>query len=136
MGDRIAKTLEEKGGEFYHGYTYSGHPVACAVALKNLEIIEKEGMIETVRNDTGAYLTEALTTAVAGHQLVGQVRGEQHDVGTDHPADELVLVGDVVGELDLTESGEPGVQGLGGEELGEVAVGAGTDDPWSHGHRP
>ena len=60
VGDRIAATLVEKGGEFYHGYTYSGHPVACAVALKNLEIIEREGMIERVRTDTGPYFAQAL----------------------------------------------------------------------------
>ena len=49
VGDRIAGTLVEKGGEFYHGYTYSGHPVACAVALKNLEIMEREGLVDRPR---------------------------------------------------------------------------------------
>jgi len=74
VGDRIASTLVEKGGEFYHGYTYSGHPVACAVALRNLEIIEKEGMIERVRTDTGPYLRKALMERLSGHGLVGEVR--------------------------------------------------------------
>ncbi|MEO1745631.1 MAG: aspartate aminotransferase family protein [Pseudomonadota bacterium] len=74
VGDRVANALTEKGGEFYHGYTYSGHPVACAVALRNLEIIEREGMIERVRDDTAQYLGEALATALADHPLVGQVR--------------------------------------------------------------
>ena len=74
VGDRIAATLVEKGGEFFHGYTYSGHPVACAVALKNLEIIEREGMIERVRTDTGPYFAEALRERIAGHPLVGEVR--------------------------------------------------------------
>lgn len=74
VGDRVAKTLVEKGGEFYHGYTYSGHPVACAVALKNLEIIEQEGMIERVRADTGPYLAKALQERIAPHGLVGEVR--------------------------------------------------------------
>ena len=74
VGDRIAATLVDKGGEFYHGYTYSGHPVACAVALKNLEIIEKEGLIERVRDDTGPYLAQALRARIAGHELVGEVR--------------------------------------------------------------
>ncbi|GLS28667.1 putrescine aminotransferase [Mesorhizobium albiziae] len=74
VGDRIASTLVEKGGEFYHGYTYSGHPVACAVALKNLEIIEREGMVERVKNDTGPYFAEKLQARIAPHGLVGEVR--------------------------------------------------------------
>jgi putrescine aminotransferase len=74
VGDRIASTIVEKGGEFFHGYTYSGHPVACAVALKNLEIIEREGLIERVRDDTGPYLAQALQERIAGHPLVGEVR--------------------------------------------------------------
>ena len=74
VGDRIATTLVEKGGEFYHGYTYSGHPVACAVALKNLEIIEREGLIERVRTDTGPYFAKALAERIAGHPLVGETR--------------------------------------------------------------
>jgi putrescine---pyruvate transaminase len=74
VGDRIASTLVEKGGEFYHGYTYSGHPVACAVALKNLEIIEREGLVERVRTDTGPYFAQMLKERIAGHGLVGEVR--------------------------------------------------------------
>lgn len=74
VGDRIAATLVEKGGEFYHGYTYSGHPVACAVALKNLEIIEREGLVERVRDDTGPYLGEALKAGIGDHAIVGEIR--------------------------------------------------------------
>ncbi|MBD0414971.1 aspartate aminotransferase family protein [Oryzicola mucosus] len=74
VGDRIANTLVEKGGEFYHGYTYSGHPVACAVALKNLEIIEREGLVERVKSDTGPYFAKALRERIAPHPLVGEVR--------------------------------------------------------------
>ncbi|MBO6637255.1 MAG: aspartate aminotransferase family protein [Roseitalea sp.] len=74
VGDRIAKTLVDQGGEFYHGYTYSGHPVACAVALKNLDIIEREGLIDRVREDTGPYLGEALKAGLGDHPLVGEVR--------------------------------------------------------------
>jgi putrescine---pyruvate transaminase len=74
VGDRIAATLVDKGGEFFHGYTYSGHPVACAVALANLDIIEREGLIERVRTETGPYLAQALNERVAGHRLVGEVR--------------------------------------------------------------
>jgi putrescine aminotransferase len=74
VGDRISSVLVEKGGEFYHGYTYSGHPVACAVALKNLEIIEREGMIDRVREETGPYFATALTERIAGHGIVGEIR--------------------------------------------------------------
>jgi len=74
IGDRIASTLVEKGGEFFHGYTYSGHPVACAVALKNLEIIEREGLIDRVREDTGPYFANALHQRIAPHPLVGETR--------------------------------------------------------------
>jgi putrescine---pyruvate transaminase len=74
VGDRIAAALVDKGGEFFHGYTYSGHPVACAVALKNLEIIEQEGLIDRVRDDTGPYFGKALKERLAGHDLVGEVR--------------------------------------------------------------
>jgi len=74
VGDRIASTLVEKGGEFYHGYTYSGHPVACAVGLRNLEIIEREGLVERVRTDTGPYFEQALKERISGHPLVGETR--------------------------------------------------------------
>ena len=73
VGDRIARTLIDEGGEFYHGFTYSGHPVAAAVALANLQIIEDENLVETVRIDTGPYLAEALAS-LSDHPLVGEVR--------------------------------------------------------------
>ena len=73
VGDRVAKKLIADGGEFYHGFTYSGHPVAAAVALANLELIEREDMIRTVREDTGPYLAEALAP-LAAHRIVGEVR--------------------------------------------------------------
>ena len=74
VGDRIATTIVEKGGEFFHGYTYSGHPVACAVALRNLEIIEREGLIEQVRDETGPYFAEQMRTRISPHPLVGEAR--------------------------------------------------------------
>jgi len=58
VGGRVAKVLIEQGGEFNHGYTYSGHPVACAVALANIELMEREQLVERVRDDTGPYLAE------------------------------------------------------------------------------
>lgn len=73
VSDKVTKVLIDKGGEFTHGYTYSGHPAACAVALKNIEIMEREHLVEKVRDETGPYLAEALAT-LADHPLVGEVR--------------------------------------------------------------
>ncbi len=70
VGDRVARTLIDKGGEFHHGFTYSGHPVACAVALENLAIIEREHLVDKVREDTGPYLQRQFE-ALADHPLVG-----------------------------------------------------------------
>ena len=73
VGERVARVLIERGGEFEHGYTYSGHPVACAVALANLELIEQQGLIQRVREETGPYLAEQLATLLE-HPLVGEVQ--------------------------------------------------------------
>ena len=61
------------GGDFAHGFTYSGHPVSCAVALRNIEIIEREGLVERTRDDTGPYLAAALAT-LNDHPMVGEAR--------------------------------------------------------------
>ena len=61
------------GGDFVHGFTYSGHPVAAAVALRNIEIMEREHLIERTRNETGPYLAKALAT-LSDHPLVGETR--------------------------------------------------------------
>jgi len=73
ISERVAKVVIE-GGEFAHGYTYSGHPVAAAVASANVSIIENEGLIEKVRDVTGPYLQQRLAELL-DHPLVGQVRG-------------------------------------------------------------
>ncbi|MGH6933378.1 MAG: aspartate aminotransferase family protein [Dongiaceae bacterium] len=72
IGDRVAKTLYESG-DFNHGYTYSGHPVACAVALENIRILREDGIVDRVRTETGPYLTKRLAE-LADHPLVGEVR--------------------------------------------------------------
>jgi putrescine aminotransferase len=74
VGKRVSETLIEQGGEFYHGFTYSGHPVACAVALANLDIIEREGLVERA-GIQGAKLLASLQAALGDHPLVGEVRG-------------------------------------------------------------
>ena len=70
VGDRVAKVLIEQGGEFNHGYTYSGHPVACAVALANLELMERDNLVGRVKDDIGPYLAQAYA-GLADHPLVG-----------------------------------------------------------------
>ncbi len=73
IGDRVADTLISKGGEFYHGFTYSGHPVACAVALANIKIIEDEKLVQRSHDETGPQLAERLAE-LAAHPIVGEVR--------------------------------------------------------------
>ncbi|WP_301583789.1 aspartate aminotransferase family protein [Halomonas alkaliantarctica] len=73
VGDRVADTLIEDGGEFFHGFTYSGHPVCAAVALKNLELLESERVVEKVRDELGPYLAKRWQE-LAEHPLVGEAR--------------------------------------------------------------
>src|SRR5476649_383027 len=70
VGDRVANVLIEQGGEFNHGFTYSGHPVACAAALENIRILEEEKLIERVGNETGPYLKKRFAE-LADHPMVG-----------------------------------------------------------------
>lgn len=72
VSSHIVEVLKT-GGDFVHGYTYSGHPAACAVALANIGIIEREGLIERTREVTGPYLAKALKR-LDGHPLVGEAR--------------------------------------------------------------
>jgi len=97
--DRVVEGLL-KGGEFNHGYTYSGHPAACAAALANIEIFERENIIDTVANDTGPYFREKWLT-LGDHPLVGEARAIGmlgaielvKDKGTNAPHDDPGAVG-------------------------------------------
>jgi putrescine aminotransferase len=73
VGERVARVLIDQGGEFNHGYTYSGHPVACAVALANLRLIRERQLVERVREDVGPYLAQAYAQ-LAEHPLVGEAQ--------------------------------------------------------------
>jgi putrescine aminotransferase len=73
VGERVARVLIEQGGEFNHGYTYSGHPVACAVALANIRLIRALGLVERVHDDVGPYLAQAYAR-LADHPLVGEAQ--------------------------------------------------------------
>jgi putrescine aminotransferase len=74
VGERVAQVLIERGGEFEHGYTYSGHPVACAVGLANLQLIQQLGLVERVRDDTGPYLAQTFAALAKEHPLVGEAQ--------------------------------------------------------------
>ena len=71
--DEVVAVLNE-GGDFNHGFTYSGHPVAAAVALENIRILREEKIIETVHAETAPYLQKRLRE-LNDHPLVGEVRG-------------------------------------------------------------
>jgi putrescine aminotransferase len=72
INDRVADGLAA-GGEFFHGYTYSGHPAACAAAIANLKILKRENLVQTTADVTGPYLAQKWH-ALADHPLVGHTR--------------------------------------------------------------
>jgi len=77
MTDEIWQVMREGSerlGAFSHGYTYSGHPVGCAVALANVVLIENEGLVEKAKDD-GAYLHRRLHDELGCHTHVGEIRG-------------------------------------------------------------
>jgi putrescine aminotransferase len=73
VDDKIVDVLMAHPDDFNHGYTFSGHPVACAVALKNLEIIEQEKLVPRVKEFAGPALAKMLSK-FKDHPLVGEVR--------------------------------------------------------------
>jgi putrescine aminotransferase len=73
VSDKVFDVLKT-GGDFNHGFTYSGHPVAAAVALENIRILRDEKIIERVREETAPYFQQRLHE-LADHPLVGEVRG-------------------------------------------------------------
>jgi putrescine---pyruvate transaminase len=75
VSDAIARSLDEAPGPWMHAYTYSAHPVGCAVALSTLQIIEEENLVaEAARK--GALLLDALRSRLGDHPCVGEIRGK------------------------------------------------------------
>ncbi|OZG74425.1 aspartate aminotransferase family protein [Hahella sp. CCB-MM4] len=74
VSDRVAEVFKAEGKDFFHGFTYSGHPVCAAVALENLRILREEKIVEKVKQETAPYLQEKWQT-LADHPLVGEARG-------------------------------------------------------------
>jgi len=75
LGARLGEAIATANEELVHGYTYSGHPVASAVALKNLEILMREKIVARVKKRIGPYFQRRLCETFEGHPLVGEVRG-------------------------------------------------------------
>ena len=73
LSDEVASVLIEEGGEFNHGFTYSGHPVAAAAAIANLNILRDEGVVDRVETETAPYIAEKWQQ-LTSHELVGEAR--------------------------------------------------------------
>jgi putrescine---pyruvate transaminase len=100
VGQRVADVLIGRGGEFHHGFTYSGHPVACAVACATIGILRDEKMVDRVRTDIGPYL-QRCWSELADHPLVGEARS----VGL---IGALELVSDKMGRKTFPSPGDVG----------------------------
>lgn len=75
VSDRVWDVVADATtGVFGHGYTYTAHPVAAAAALENLDVIERDGLVE-LAGHRGSRLQAQLRRAFGGHPLVGEVRG-------------------------------------------------------------
>lgn len=72
--DEVADVLIRRGGEFQHGFTYSGHPVACAVAAANLRLLREGGIVDHVRQ-TAAPHFQRLWHELEAHPVVAEARG-------------------------------------------------------------
>ncbi|WP_428818492.1 aminotransferase [Microbulbifer sp. MCCC 1A16149] len=87
FSDRIYDVISTGDPDRYFasGYTYSGHPVACAAALKNIEIIERENLLQRVV-EVGAYFEQRLHS-LRDLPLVGDVRGKRFMMCVESVAD-------------------------------------------------
>ena len=100
ISDAVMEVLQDAGGPWMHAFTYSAHPVGCAVALRMLQIIESEGFPEQAAAK-GRHLDSALRAALAGHPHVGDIRGKGlmcavelvEDRATKRPFPEAAQVG-------------------------------------------
>lgn len=73
--DRVFEVLSDGGKMIHHGFTYSGHPAACAVALANIALMKKEELVERVKTDTAPYFRAQLQQMADAHPIVGEFRG-------------------------------------------------------------
>ncbi len=100
INDTIASTLDDDGRVWMHAYTYSAHPVGCAVAMRNLRIISEEDLVGQCA-DKGGRLIVALRAALVDHPHVGDIRGKGLMCAVELVADRATKtsfpVGDMVG---------------------------------------
>ncbi len=73
VSDRIAAPFERGTESFIHGHTFAGHPIAAAVALANIEVIEREGLLDNVRANEAGF--RAMLDSLRDIPIVGDVRG-------------------------------------------------------------
>ncbi|WP_186134113.1 aspartate aminotransferase family protein [Burkholderia gladioli] len=100
LSDRVANALIENG-EFNHGMTYSGHPVAAAVAVANLKVLRDGGVVERVKREIGPYFQQRLREALDGSPIVGEISGAGLVAG-------IQLAEDRVARRRFTNGGEVG----------------------------
>ncbi|MBW4936188.1 aspartate aminotransferase family protein [Marinobacter sp. F4206] len=75
VGDRIANALINAGDDFNHGFTYSGHPVAAAVALENIRLLQEERVVDYVANTIAPYFQTRIRERLGDHPLCGHIEG-------------------------------------------------------------
>jgi len=86
VSDEIYEVMAEPDRMFMHGFTYSGHPVGCAVALRNIQIIEDENLPANAAA-MGTYLLGELTNRLGDHPNIGNIRGKGLMFMTEFAAD-------------------------------------------------
>ncbi len=94
ISERIWNVLKDASPEFgpvMHGFTYSGHPVGASLGLVNIDIIEREGLVEQAA-EVGSYLKSLLVERVDDHPYVGEVRGSGQMIGVELIADKAQRV--------------------------------------------
>ena len=74
ISNRVFDVIHE-GGQLVHGYTYSGHPVSCAVALANIQLMQRDGLVDYVREEAAPYFRKLLGQIADSHPIVGEIRG-------------------------------------------------------------
>lgn len=73
VSEKVSSAIIDKGGEFAHGFTYSGHPASCAVAIENIRILDEENLVSRTKNEIGPYLQNKWKS-LEDHPIVGETR--------------------------------------------------------------